>query len=115
MGASLLRRRGDVHSSAYTRGRASVPLVKKVGTLESGNVVSRSTFPPFPPLYNDPLNSSRFGVPDGLPVITPAVALLVINDVIVACDASPLALLYSAATPATCGDAIDVPLIVLAP
>jgi hypothetical protein len=46
-------------------------------------------------------------------VITPAVELLMIHDRMVDEDASPNVALYSAATPATWGDAIDVPLIVL--
>ena len=57
--------------------------------------------------------SNRFGVPDGFPEITFAVALLMIQVRIVDDEASPKVDLYSAATPATCGDAMDVPLIVL--
>ena len=69
---------------------------------------------PFSPLcgYNVDLYSNRFGVPLGFPVITFAVALLMIHVRIVDDDASPKDDLYSAATPATCGEAIEVPLIV---
>ena len=48
-----------------------------------------------------------------MPVITFAVELLMIQVRIVDDDASPNVALYSAATPATCGDAIEVPLMVL--
>jgi hypothetical protein len=61
------------------------------------------------------LFSSRFGVPLGFERMTPDAALLLIELARVADDASPFADLYSAPTPATCGDAIDVPLIVLVP
>lgn len=61
------------------------------------------------------MNSRRLTVPLGLPVITFAVALLFSQFVIVADDASPKLPLYNAATPATCGLAIDVPLIVFVP
>ena len=47
--------------------------------------------------------------------MTFAVALLLIQLATVDDDASPKADLYSAATPATCGVAIDVPLIVFVP
>lgn len=58
------------------------------------------------------LYSSLFGVPDGFPEITPVVELLISQLRIVDDDAFPKVALYSAATPATCGDAIEVPLIV---
>ena len=58
------------------------------------------------------LKSNLFGVPLGFPVMTFVVALDLIQLSMVLEAASPNALLYSAATPATCGEAIDVPLIV---
>ena len=45
-------------------------------------------------------------------MITPVVALLISQLRIVDDDALPKVALYSAATPATCGDAMDVPLMV---
>jgi hypothetical protein len=62
--------------------------------------------------YSVDLNRSRFAVPLGFPEITPVVELLMSQVRIVDDDASPNDDLYSAATPATCGDAIDVPLMV---
>ena len=59
------------------------------------------------------VNSRRFGEPvPGLPT-TPVVALLVIADATVAGVADRVGRRYSAAAPATCGVAIEVPLIVL--
>src|SRR5690242_10040363 len=65
--------------------------------------------------YKVDLKSSRLGVPDGLPVITFVVALVLIKFEIVAADASPKVALYSAPTPVTCGVAMEVPLIVFVP
>ena len=45
--------------------------------------------------------------------MTLAVELLISHVRIVEYDASPKVALYKAATPATCGDAIEVPLMVL--
>jgi len=45
-----------------------------------------------------------------MPLSTPVVALLTMALRTVAADAEGFACLYNAATPATCGDAIDVPL-----
>ena len=47
-----------------------------------------------------------------MPLITPVVELLISQVRIVEEDALPNVALYSAATPATCGEAMDVPLIV---
>src|SRR5439155_11144171 len=63
--------------------------------------------------YSVDLNSSRLGVPDGFPVMTLVVALLMIQFDTVADAASPKVALYRAATPVTCGVAIDVPLRVM--
>ena len=60
------------------------------------------------------VNSSRSGVPVGLLRTTPAVALPTIQLLTVLDAASP-PLLQSAATPATWGEAVDVPLMVLVP
>ena len=54
--------------------------------------------------------SSRLGVPEGLPEITPVVELLISHVRTVPKPASPKADLYIAATPVTCGAAIEVPL-----
>ena len=59
------------------------------------------------------LYSRRLGVPLGLPVITLVVALLMIHVRTVEFDALGLPARYSAPTPATCGLAIEVPLMVL--
>ena len=56
------------------------------------------------------MNSSKLGVLPGLPVTAPAVAWLMIQPATVAEAASPKVALCSAATPATCGAAIEVPL-----
>lgn len=61
------------------------------------------------------VNTRSAGVPSGAFWITPLEALSV-SQVISSADAtSPLALLYSAATPAMCGLAIEVPLMVFSP
>jgi len=54
--------------------------------------------------------SSRFGEPLPAPEITFVVALLTSALRIVDAEADGFACLYSAAAPATCGEAIDVPL-----
>src|SRR5919106_4656395 len=56
--------------------------------------------------------SRRFDVPVGRPVIRPVVAALTMAFLTVAGEAVRLFCRYLAATPATCGVAIDVPLIV---
>src|SRR5215207_1467157 len=56
---------------------------------------------------------SRFGVPAGTEVRTPCVALPVSATATRSGPAPGLVERYSAAAPATCGEAIDVPLIVL--
>ena len=63
------------------------------------------------PLRN-PMYKSLFG-PDGRPVTTPLVALATSSSRTCAGVQFGLAPRTSAAAPATCGDAIDVPLIVL--
>jgi hypothetical protein len=57
-------------------------------------------------------NSSRFEVPVGMPVRRLRVALFTISFLTVAGDAPGLPCSIRAATPATCGDAIEVPLSV---
>ena len=52
-------------------------------------------------------------MPVTFPLIRLAVAFVLIQLTIVDDAALPYVALYSAATPATCGDAMDVPLIVL--
>ena len=65
----------------------------------------------FPPPAG-PVYSSRFGEPEPGLVTTLVVAVEVSADVIAAGAAPGLACSVSAAAPATCGDAIEVPLIV---
>ncbi len=61
--------------------------------------------------YSPPVFSSRFGVPStSPPLITPGTAFCRIHDRRAGAGASPRACLYSAATPAANGAAIDVPL-----
>ena len=55
--------------------------------------------------------SSLFGVPAGTPVILPDAAFAVSAAATAAGEAEPFVWRYSAAAPATWGDAIDVPLI----
>ena len=57
--------------------------------------------------------AKRFGEPLPDPATTPAVADEVIHDATPETESDGLALSANAATPATCGDAIDVPEIVL--
>ena len=57
-------------------------------------------------------NSSLLAVPEGIPLRRLRVAWLTISFLTVAGDAPGLVCLIRAATPATCGDAIDVPLSV---
>ena len=54
--------------------------------------------------------SNRFGEPEPALLMTLVVALLTSALRTVVADALGFACLYSAAAPATCGDAIDVPL-----
>src|SRR4028118_739482 len=65
--------------------------------------------------YSVRLFSRRLGVPVGLLVITLGVELLTIQACTVDEAASPYVPLYSAPTPAACGEAIEVPLMVLVP
>ena len=65
--------------------------------------------------FRNPVNSSRFTVPAGSDVTTPGVALLVNALVTCAGVAEGLVWRKSAAAPATCGVAIEVPLMVLVP
>jgi len=69
------------------------------------------TGPPPPPPMNA-VYSSRFGDPVPALVTFPDVALPVRAEVTVEGEAPGLPCRYSAAAPATCGDAMDVPLIV---
>jgi hypothetical protein len=88
-------------------------------------VIPLSSVPPYllPPvsaarfflfLYCEPdRNSRRLAVPVGMPLRRLSVAVLTSAFLTVAGDASRLFWRYLAATPATCGAAIDVPLMVL--
>jgi hypothetical protein len=66
-----------------------------------------------PPYCDEDQKRSRFDVPLGRPVNRPAVDALTIAFRTVAGDADACLCRYLAATAATCGAAIDVPLIVL--
>ena len=65
--------------------------------------------------HRSPVWSIRFGVPAGAPTTTPGEPAAAIQELRVALATSPWLLLKRAATPTTCGVAMEVPLMVLVP